>query len=149
MKVGEIMTEDPACCTRETSLQEVARRMVENDCGCIPVVESREDLRPVGVVTDRDICCRVVAAGKNPLELTAADCMTSPCITVTPETSVEECCQVLEENRIRRAVVVDHEGRCCGIVAQADIAGAEDDKAAEVVRIVSEPMHAPSHVGAH
>ena len=141
-KAEEIMTANPACCSRETPLSDVAQKMVENDCGCIPVVD--EDGKPVGVVTDRDICCRVVATGKNPAELIAADCMTERCVTATPETSLDDCCAVLEENQIRRAVVVDEEGRCCGIVAQADIAKCRRELAGEVVEAVSRRTAGPS-----
>ena len=83
-KVKEIMTEKPACCTSHTSLQAVAKMMCDNDCGEIPVVDDLETLKPVGVITDRDITCRAVAVGKNANELTASDSMTSHCITVTP-----------------------------------------------------------------
>jgi len=138
MQVKDIMTRDPACCTPDANLQEVARLMVECDCGEIPVVENRQSMKPVGVVTDRDICCRTVAEGKNPLEMTAGDCMSSPCVTVKPEMSVEDCCQVMEENQIRRVLVVDENGACCGIVAQADIARhAPKQETAEVVKEVS------------
>src|SRR4051794_29324542 len=65
MQVRDIMTADPICCTRETGLPEVARMMVEHDCGAVPVVESREDRRPVGIITDRDITCRAVAMRRN------------------------------------------------------------------------------------
>ena len=71
MNVGEIMTKDPACCTPDTRLQEVAKMMVDNDCGCIPVVDDEGSKMPVGMITDRDITCRVVANGQNPLDLTA------------------------------------------------------------------------------
>ncbi len=91
--------------------------MVERDCGGIPVVDERQNMKPVGIVTDRDICCRTVGEGKNPLEMTAGDCMSSPCVTVTPEMSVENCCQVMAENKIRRVPVVDERGACRGIVA--------------------------------
>ena len=147
MQVKEIMTRDPACCTPDTPLQEVARLMVEHDCGEIPVVDSRESFKPVGVVTDRDICCRTVAEGKNPLEMTAGDCMSTPCVTVTEDDSVDECCRFLEENQIRRVPVVDQGGRCCGIVAQADIARrASEQDAADVVKEVSQPSEEPSQV---
>ena len=53
MKVQEIMSNNPACCTRETSLQDVAVLMVEHDCGEIPVVDNTQSKRPVGVITDR------------------------------------------------------------------------------------------------
>jgi CBS domain-containing protein len=146
MRVEQIMSPDPACCSRTTSLQEVAQMMRDHNCGEIPVVESVGAIRrPIGVVTDRDIVCRSVARGLNPLELQASDCMTEPCITVTPDMSVEQCCDILEENQIRRVPVVDAQGSCCGIVALADVAlRAQDGTTAEVVREVSEPASVSS-----
>ena len=135
-KVKAIMTREPICCRPETSLQEAAKLMCDFNCGEIPVVDDAN--RPVGVITDRDITCRATAEGKNALEMKAADCMTSPCITVTPETSLEECCKVLEEHQIRRVPVVDQDGKCCGIVAQADIVlNTSSGKAAEVLKEIS------------
>jgi CBS domain-containing protein len=148
MQVKEIMTADPACCISESALQEVAQMMVDHDCGEIPVVENEQTKKPIGVITDRDIVCRTVARGLNPLDLTVADCMSKPCVTVTPDMSVEECSRVMEENKIRRVPVVDTAGYCCGIVALADIAlNARRDVAAEVVKEVSEPTAAASTAG--
>ncbi len=138
MQVKDIMTADPACCTADTSLQEVAQMMVDHDCGCIPIVENKDSKVPVGVITDRDIATRVVAKGKNPLDLTAGDAMTASVVSVTPETSLEECCNLMETEQIRRVTVVDSNGGCCGIIAQADIANnASERKTAEVVQEVS------------
>ena len=138
MNIEEIMTESPACCTPDTSLQEVAKMMVDNDCGCIPVVDDKGSKMPVGMITDRDITCRVVANGQNPLDLTAQDAMTTTVVSVTRDTSLEDCCNLMEESQIRRVVVVDETGACCGIIAQADIANnAGDKKTAEVVQEVS------------
>lgn len=138
MNVNELMTKDPACCTPDANVQEAARLMKEHDCGCIPVIEDRNSKKPVGVITDRDICCRTVAEGKNPLDLTVQEVMTSNVETVTEDTSVEECCTLMEDKQIRRVVVVDGNGGCCGIVAQADIAlQASENKTAEVVQEVS------------
>ena len=138
MNIEEIMTESPACCTPDTSLQEVAKMMVDNDCGCIPVVDDEGSKMPVGMITDRDITCRVVANGQNPLDLTAQDAMTTTVVSVTRDTSLEDCCNLMEESQIRRVVVVDETGACCGIIAQADIANnAGDKKTAEVVQEVS------------
>jgi CBS domain-containing protein len=148
MQVKEIMTADPACCTSETGLQEVAQMMIDHDCGEVPVVENKQRLKPVGVITDRDIVCRTIAKGLNPLEMKVADCMSKPCITVTPDMSLEECCKILEENQIRRVPVVDADGSCCGIVALADIAlHAKKSATAEVVKEVSEPSDAASAAG--
>ena len=138
MQVQEIMTKDPACCPPDAKLQDVARMMVDNDCGCIPIVESLDSKIPVGMITDRDITTRIVAEGKNPLDLTAADAMSPSVITATPETSLEQCCTLMEENQLRRLAVVDAAGSCCGIIAQADIAtNASKSKTAEVVQEVS------------
>ena len=148
MQVKEIMTRNPACCTADSSLQEVAILMVKHDCGATPVVDGKKTLKLVGVVTDRDITTRIVAEGKNPLEMTAGDCMTSPCVTVTLDMTVEDCCTIMEKNKIRRVPVVDESGNCCGIVAQADIAQhATGRETAEVVKGVSQPASvASSHV---
>ncbi len=143
MNVKDIMTGNPACCTTDNTLQEAAKMMNDNDCGCIPVVEDNEAKKPIGVITDRDICCRTVAEGKNPLDLTVGDVMTSSVETVNPNTSVEDCCNLMEEKQIRRVVVVDDMGGCCGIVAQADIAiNATENKTAEVVQEVSKTTFA-------
>jgi CBS domain-containing protein len=140
MKVKEIMTSSPTCCTADTSLREVAAMFVDHDCGAIPVVDGRETLRPIGIVTDRDIACRAVAKGLNPLELTARDCMSSPSVTVAQDADLDEAIRLMEENKVRRLPVVDAQGRCVGIVAQADIAlCADKGDTASVVREISEP----------
>jgi len=138
MKVNEVMTADPHCCTPETGLHEVAQMMVDRDCGCIPVVDGADSKMPLGMITERDITCRVVAQGKNPLDLTAGDAMTSTVLSVNPETSLQDCLNLMEESQVRRIAVVDKAGRICGIVAQADVAiNAGSQKTAEVVQQVS------------
>jgi CBS domain-containing protein len=140
MTVRNLMTPDPSCCTKETSLEKVAQMMVQCDCGEIPVIE-REDLRKVvGVVTDRDIVCRAVAKGQNPVTLTAAAVMTSPAVVVKDRDEVDEVIWVMETHKIRRVPVVDQNGDICGIVSLADIARHDSKKqAGELVREVSTP----------
>lgn len=148
MQVKDVMTADPACCTADSSLQEVAKLMVDHDCGEIPVVASKETRKPIGVITDRDIVVRSVAKGNNPLDLTAADCMSEPCVTVTPEMSIEECGNILEANKIRRVPVVDQSGAVRGIIAVADIALRASGKVtSDVVKEVSEPGSSASAAG--
>jgi CBS domain-containing protein len=145
----DVMTTNPACCTPENSVEEAAQMMVKNDCGEIPVVESKENPKPIGVITDRDITCRVVATGKSPRQTRVRDAMSTPAVTVKPETSIEDCCSLLEKNQIRRVPVVDQAGRCCGIVSQADIAKtAPMEKTAEVLKQVSERSEHASRVAA-
>ena len=82
MNAKDLMTPDPACCTRDTPVEEVARMMAKHDCGEIPVVERNDLKRVIGVVTDRDIVTRAVAEGKNPATLNVGAVMTSPAVTV-------------------------------------------------------------------
>ncbi|HEY0426364.1 MAG TPA: CBS domain-containing protein [Pyrinomonadaceae bacterium] len=138
MFVKDIMTENPACCTPDTNLQEVAKMMLDNDCGAIPVVENNNHKIPIGVVTDRDITIRTIAKGDNPLNMTAKSVMTKNVFTVTADTPVEECVDLMEENQVRRVPVVDENGNCIGMVAQADIAiKASDGDAEDMVEEVS------------
>jgi CBS domain-containing protein len=115
------MTDNPACCTPSTLLSDVARLMVENDCGEIPVVEDMSTRKLAGVITDRDITTRIVATGRNSAEAKASDAMTTPCVSVTVESTLETCCEVMEANKIRRVPVVDGKGGVVGIVALADV----------------------------
>jgi CBS domain-containing protein len=139
MKVSEVMTKNPACCTSDASLQEVAKMMVDNDCGAIPVVENQNQKKPIGIITDRDITVRTVAEGKNPLDLTARDAMTSSVVTVRENSSANDCFNLMEDKQIRRVAVVDENGACCGIVAQADVAQkASKGETAELIKEVSE-----------
>jgi CBS domain-containing protein len=133
----DVMTPDPACCTAHTTVDEIAKLMVQNDCGEIPVVDTAD--RVIGVVTDRDIVCRVVAEGKNPIGHTAEECMSHSVVTVHPETSFDDVIATMEQHQIRRVlVVVDGEG-CVGIISQADLARTGPaHQVAELVREVSQ-----------
>jgi len=117
-------------------LDEVAKLMAHNDCGEIPVVDPADHL--VGVVTDRDIVCRVVAEGKNPIAYTAETCMSGPVVTVRADAPLDEVVTTMEAHQIRRVPVVDEKDFCVGIISQADVsrAGTARD-VAELVREVS------------
>lgn len=121
MQVQDIMTSNPVCAEPTASLQEVARMMVDCDCGGIPVCQTGST-RLMGFVTDRDIVCRLLAEGINPLERTVRDAMTTDMHTIRPDASVDECVQLMERYKIRRVPVTDEQGNILGIVAQADIA---------------------------
>ncbi len=138
MDVRDLMTTDPTCCAPDTTLQAVARMMLDSDCGAIPVCDA--DGKPIGIVSDRDIAIRAVAEGLNPVEMTAEEIMSAPVETVTEDTSVEDLFDLMEDKQIRRVVVLDEDGKVCGIVAQADIAEYAGDEVAEVVQEISEPQ---------
>ena len=132
----EVMTVNPACCTPETTLDEVAKLMRQHDCGEIPVIDPAE--QPIGVVTDRDIVCRVVAEGKNPMAYPAEICMSQPVATVSIDAPLAEVVATMEKYQVRRVPVVDEDGRCVGMISQADVAwtGGKRD-VGELVREIS------------
>jgi CBS domain-containing protein len=138
MELNTVMTANPACCGRDTPLQEVAKLMLDNDCGLIPVVDDQRQL--LGVVTDRDIATRAVAGGKDTASCSAGECMSTPVKSVAVDSTLADCCAAMESGQVRRVPVVDAQGRVCGIVSQADVAlSGRDEKTAEVVRQVSKP----------
>jgi len=144
MKVSDIMTPSPATCHGDTNLKEVARMMLQCDCGAIPIVHPGTN-EPIGIITDRDITIRTVAEGRNPTELKASDCMTSPVETISSEASLDECTDKMEASQVRRMIVVDQDNRICGIVAQADVAMyAPKEETAELVQDVSAPAPVPT-----
>ncbi|MBV9079503.1 MAG: CBS domain-containing protein [Elusimicrobia bacterium] len=151
MQVKEMMNKNPVCCLPDTSVREIAEMMVEHDCGSVPVVENGETNKPLlGIVTDRDIVCRLVAAGKNPLDAVVKECMTTPAVQVTPQDSIEDAARIMEENQIRRIPVVDDTGAVCGILTQAHIAkNSSKARAGELLQSISKKTGTPSAVGAH
>jgi CBS domain-containing protein len=132
----DVMTPEPARCSATMTLDQVAKLMVQNDCGEIPVVDVGD--QPIGVITDRDIVCRVVAEGKNPMGHTAEQYMSQPVVTVRADAPLDEVVSMMEKHQIRRVLVVDERGSCAGIIAQADVAwtGGEHE-VAKLVREVS------------
>ena len=133
----DFMTSDPACCRPHTTLDQVAKMMVQYNCGEIPVLDSID--RPIGVVTDRDIVCRLVAEGKNPMAYPAESCMSESVVCVRARASIREVIETMERHQIRRVPVVDDEGCCVGIISQADVASAaRPGQVGELVREVSD-----------
>ena len=138
--VTSVMTANPASATPETPLRDVARLMIENDCGQIPVVDTKG--MPVGVVTDRDIAVRIVAEGRDTMNATASDAMSAPVQSIREDSTLKDAAELMEASKIRRVPVVDKQGKLTGIVSLADIALAgKDGQTAKVVKEVSEPGH--------
>jgi len=146
MQAREIMTENPVCCLPSDSLVSAAQKMRDNGCGLLPVVETHENNRLVGVLTDRDIVCRIVATGQDCSNITAQQAMTTGRLwTVKPNVSVDEVIEKMEEGQVRRIPIVDDNGCVQGIISTADIALEldETEEIAEVFEEISEPTHIP------
>ena len=139
MQVRNLMTTDTACCSPDASLREAAQLMADCDCGAIPVTDDGNG-RLLGMITDRDIACRAVAQGLDPNATRVDEIMTSPALTVSPDASLEEALNRMEQAQVRRIPVTDGQGRCKGILSQADIATHTTARdTAELVSAVSQP----------
>ena len=121
MLIADIMTLEPKCCTPECTAQEAAGRMRQWSMGVLPVVEDMEERKIVGIVTDRDLCLGVVAAGKVPAHVTVGECMTPNAICCTTGEPVERALQGMRDHHVRRLPVVDSAGRVVGIISLTDM----------------------------
>jgi CBS domain-containing protein len=119
LRCGDIMTKDVTTCTAQSNIREVADKMEDENVGSIPVVENG---RLIGIVTDRDIVCRVVAEGKDTGTIPVTEAMSQDLVTCMPDDTVHEAIRKMAEHQIRRLPIVDFNGRLRGIIAMADIA---------------------------
>ena len=122
MKVREVMTKDPVCCVLTDTAQRVAQVLRDEDIGSVPIVEDQQSHKLIGMITDRDLCCSVVADGLDPKTTTIVNLISSELVSCRDGDSLQKCEQAMQQHQIRRLPVVDEEGRCIGIVAQADLA---------------------------
>lgn len=136
MKIKEVMSPNPVCCLPSDSAQRVAQIMCEQNVGSIPVVTDQESRKLVGVITDRDLCCSVIADGLDPKVSAIEKFMTLNPVTCRDGENVENCERLMQEHQIRRIPIIDAEERVIGIVAQADLA--LKDKPERVSKTVAE-----------
>ena len=121
-KCSEVMTAKPVCCEPGDSVSHAADMMRLHDVGSLPVVDSRDSGRLVGIVTDRDLVTKVVARNRPVEGATVRDAMTVSPATCREDDDVERAVSLMAERQVRRMPVVDADGRLTGIIAQADVA---------------------------
>jgi CBS domain-containing protein len=141
MKASEIMTPSPRTCTPQASVQEVARLMQDADTGVIPIVESEGSQRLVGLVTDRDLAIRVLAQGRGG-DARVSEAMSAEVAGVRPDDDLKTVRRLMEERQVRRVPVCDEQGRCLGIISQADLAlddDISDKQVGKTVEAISQP----------
>jgi CBS domain-containing protein len=135
------MTREPACCEPGDSISRVAGIMKREDVGSVPVVESQEDKRLVGIVTDRDLVVKVLADGGDVERSTVRDAMTPNPASCLETDSIDQAVQLMSDRQVRRMPITDNQGRLTGIIAQADVATrvSRDATTGELVEAISEP----------
>lgn len=145
MNIRDIMTADPVYAEPDTTLEEIATLMKQENIGAVPVVEDGE---VAGIVTDRDIVLRCIAEGKDATECTAEDVMSTEVFTIDPDTSTAEAARIMGERQIRRLAVVE-DGRLVGMVSIGDVAvkSNDDDLSGDTLEDVSKGVKQRSGEG--
>lgn len=138
LRCGDIMTKDVTVCSPQTVIRDVADKMDDDSVGSLPVVENG---RLIGIITDRDIVCRVLADGRDTRSTFASDAMSDDVVTCTPDESIIEAIHKMGEHQIRRIPVCDTNGRLRGIIAMADVAleAENDSEIANALEQISRP----------
>lgn len=139
MKVADCMGRSPVTIGMDASVSSAARLMARRNVGFLPVCGSGGAL--VGVVTDRDLILRCVAAGENPAVTPVARVMTSRVLTADPKEELYVASRRMAQAQVRRLPVVEH-GRVLGMVALSDLSRQEDYalETAQCLQEISNPV---------
>jgi CBS domain-containing protein len=137
-RICDVMTRDVKVLGPSDSIRRAAECMDELNVGSVPVCDGD---RVIGMVTDRDIAVRAVAAGKSADSTPVSDVMSEHVRWCYDDQSVEEVMEEMCEAQIRRLPVIDHEHHLVGIVSLGDVAarGSDDRKVGETLKDISSP----------
>jgi CBS domain-containing protein len=139
-KCNEVMTKDPVCCLPNDSVVTAAELMKSENIGSIPVIENEQSQKLVGIVTDRDLALKIVAAALDAKSTKVETVMTDKVVTCHADDDLQKALDAMAEHQLRRIPVVDNDNKIVGIIAQADVATRADqpEKTAEVVKEISQ-----------
>ena len=139
-KCSDVMTSKLACCLPDESVAKAARLMKQEDVGSIPVVESEQNRKLLGIVTDRDLALKIVAEGRDGQSTKVDAVMTRNVVTCRADDDLQKALDAMATHQLRRIPIVDGENKVVGIISQADVAtrANQPDKTAEVVKEISQ-----------
>jgi len=119
MRVQNVMTNNVAVCSPDTSLAAAAGLMWRYDCGVIPVID--EGQKVVGVITDRDICMAVAMNNRFASEMVTGEVISGEVFACSPEDEVSEALATMQRRQVLRLPVVSQDGALQGILSMNDI----------------------------
>ncbi len=122
--IRDVMTSRPRMLSATATLAEAARIMRQDDIGDVLVEDNG---RTIGIVTDRDIVVRCIAAGRNPNETPLREVCSTNLLALKPDDSVDEAVRLMRERAVRRIPVMEN-GKPVGIVSLGDLAVERDQK---------------------
>jgi CBS domain-containing protein len=135
-KLKEIMAQNVETVGPDMTLKECAEKMKRRNVGVLPVIEGK---KPIGVITDRDITLRAVAEGADVNKTKVRDVMTRDLHSVYDDQTIKDACELMEENKIRRLIVVNREGGLAGVLTLNDVTVKAKDtrRSAHVLRTIA------------
>ena len=141
-KCSEVMTVNPTCCLPTDVVSIAAQWMKTENVGSIPVIESKQTKKLIGIVTDRDLALQVVADERDAKSTKVEDVMTRKIVTCHVDDDIEKAVEAMAACQLRRMPVVDNDYRIIGIISQADVATRIDQpsETAKMVKEISQPM---------
>lgn len=129
MRVKDCMCKNIVTARQDTTLNEIAKLMQENDIGVVPICDNEKAI--VGFITDRDIIVRCVAENKNCAETPASEVMTTEVIKTTPDTEISNALHTMSKNQIKRLPVIEN-NQIVGMLTVGDLANNEEVSTEEV-----------------
>ena len=135
MRICDCMTSEVRIASPDQTIKEAAKIMADIDAGVLPVGEND---RLVGILTDRDITVRAVAAGKEPAECKVREVMSPEIRYIYDDESVEDAARNMTQLQVRRLPVLNREKRLVGIVSLGDLALRRKTDAADALKGVSQ-----------
>ncbi|MCR4772686.1 MAG: CBS domain-containing protein [Oscillospiraceae bacterium] len=118
MKISELVIASPVSVQTDDSVASAARLLSRRNIGALPVTDA--DGRLSGMITDRDIVLRCVAAGRDPEGTCVGEIMSERVVSVSPDAEASEAAELMSREKIRRLPVV-RDGRLCGVLSLSDI----------------------------
>ncbi|MHC4989452.1 MAG: CBS domain-containing protein [Planctomycetota bacterium] len=120
MLVDKLMSKEVFSCHADDDMGVAAKVLWEHDCGCVPVVE--DDLRVIGMITDRDMCMAACTQGQPLKDMTVASTMSRQVQTCKAADSVSDALDTMKMHKVRRLPVVDQSNHLVGLLSIDDIA---------------------------
>jgi CBS domain-containing protein len=121
-----------------TTVQECARKMRDTNVGVLPVQEKG---KLIGMVTDRDICCRAVGDGRDPTIMTAREIMTKDVYSCLEDQDCAEAVRMMKEKHVRRLAVMNRSRKLVGLLSVDDLARYSHDQAGEILEVAAPWAH--------
>jgi len=140
MNICNIMKRNVFFVRPDTSVKEAARLMHNENVGALPVLDQVEN-KVIGMITDRDICCKVTAADRNPVMTTVADVMTTNIATCFSDQNINDVACLMASHHIHRIPVLDKDEHLTGIVSVDDLAQNSYDLASMVLEASASSVH--------